>query len=98
MADRAREETYARINVYPNPVQSGDPALTISGYETINENVETQVEIVNMTGETVISDRISCGGDCGAYLMNLNGKLVPGIYLVKLSTNGVALSRRLLVR
>lgn len=98
MADQAREETYARINVYPNPVQSGDPVLTISGYETINENVETQVEIVNMTGETVISDRISCGGDCGAYLMNLSGKLVPGIYLVKLSTNGVALSRRLLVR
>lgn len=98
IADRPRQETYARINVYPNPVQSGDPALTISGYETINENVETQVEIVNMTGEVVISDRISCGGDCGAYLMNLNGKLVPGIYLVKLSTNGVALSRRLLVK
>ena len=97
-ADAGLKETYARINVYPNPVQNGDAALTISGYETINENVDTQVEIVNMTGETVISDRISCGGDCGAYLMNLNEKLVPGVYLVKLRMNGVALSRRLLVK
>ncbi len=92
------EESYSQINIYPNPAQSGDPALSISGYEAVKENVETLVEITNMTGEVIFRDRITCGGNCSAYLMNINKALVPGIYLVNMSTNGTRLSKRLLVK
>ena len=54
--------------------------LTISGYEGIEETIETQVEIINMKGEVVFAERIQCGGNCGTYLMNVNKQLVPGAH------------------
>ena len=57
-----------------------------------------QIEIVNLTGEVVYSGDVSCGGDCNAYLMELNKQLVPGVYLVNLKTNSSRISRRLLVK
>ncbi|MEX2231396.1 MAG: PA14 domain-containing protein [Cyclobacteriaceae bacterium] len=92
------KDLYSQINIYPNPVQSGDPELTIAGYERVEEPVETQVEIINMTGEVVFADRILCGGNCSAYLMDINKHLVPGVYLVNMKTNGTRNSRRLLVK
>ena len=89
---------FAEISIFPNPAQTGDGALTISGYDGIRESIETNVQIMNMTGEVIFSETISCGGDCSAYLMNLNKQLVPGIYLVKLKTNKSTFSRRLLVK
>ena len=100
MAARAasEEQLYSQINVYPNPAKSSDPQLTISGYEGIEKTIETQIEILNMTGEVVFGDRISCGGDCSSYLMNINKQLVPGIYLVRMKTDGVTSAKRLLVK
>ena len=92
------DETYAQISIYPNPAVSGDPSLTISGYDGIRENVVTEVEIVNIAGEVVFSDRVSCGGDCNAYLLEVNKAFVPGIYVVHLRTNGARFSRRLLIK
>ena len=92
------EDLYSQINVYPNPAKSGDPQLTISGYEGIKKTIETEVQILNMTGEVVFGDRISCGGDCGSYLVNINKQLVPGVYLVRMKTNGVTSAKRLLVK
>jgi large repetitive protein len=89
---------FSQINIYPNPVQSGDPDLTISGYERMEVPVETDIEIMNLTGEVVFAERIRCGGNCSTYLMNLNKQLVPGVYLVNLKTNGFRNSRRLLVK
>ena len=89
---------YAEISIYPNPAQSSDRELTISGYERIDETIETHVEIINMTGEVVFAERISCGGNCSAYLMNINKQLVPGVYLVNLKTHGTRFSKRLLVK
>ena len=94
--DNAR--MYSQISVYPNPARSGDPELTIAGYDGIEETIETQVEIINMTGEVVFEERISCGGNCGSYLMNINKQLVPGVYMVNMKTNGVRSSKRLLVK
>ena len=89
---------YSEINIYPNPVQSGEPQLTISGYEDVGETIETHVEIINLTGETVYAERIRCGGDCGTYRMNINQPLVPGVYMVNMKTNGVRFFKRLLVK
>ena len=92
------DKMYNEINIYPNPLQSGARELTIAGYENIEKTIETNVEIISMTGEVVFADRILCGGNCSAYLMNINKQLVPGIYLVKMATNDTKLSRRLLVK
>ena len=101
MAETSTDENaamYSQMSVYPNPARSGNPKLTISGYEGIEETIETQVEIINMTGEIVFTERIQCGGNCGSYLMNVNKQLVPGVYLVNMKTNGVRTSKRLLVK
>jgi hypothetical protein len=98
LTSSAADPSFAAINVYPNPAQSGDPVLTISGYDGIGESIETSVQIINMTGEVILSETISCGGNCSAYLMNLKKQLVPGVYLVKLKTNNSSFSRRLLVK
>jgi hypothetical protein len=101
MAETSTDENaamYSQISVYPNPARSGDPELTIAGYEGIEETIETQVEIINITGDVVFSDRILCGGGCGSYLMNINKQLVPGVYVVNMQTNGVRTAKRLLVK
>lgn len=92
------DASYAQISIYPNPAMGGDPSLTVAGYEGIEESVVTEVEIVNIAGEVVFSDRVSCGGGCNAYLMNVNKALVPGIYIVHLKTKGARFSKRLLIK
>ena len=94
----SNEARYSQISIYPNPAKSGDPVLSISGYDGIEESVATDVEIRNLTGEMVFSDKVFCGGDCGVYFMNVNKVLAPGIYIVHLKTNGVRFSKRLLVK
>lgn len=88
---------YSQISVYPNPAQDTDGELTISGYEGIDETIETQVEIVSMTGEVVFTEKVRCGGDCDSYLMKMNKQLVPGLYMVNLKADRVKISKRLLV-
>ena len=89
---------YSQINVYPNPVESGDAELTVGGYEDIAKSIPTQIEIINLMGEVVFKERISCGGDCSTYLLNINEQLVPGVYLINLKVNGAGYSKRLLVK
>jgi len=96
--ESGKETSYSQIGIYPNPVERGSAELTMSGYEGISETVETQVEIINLTGEVVYTERIRCGGDCGTYLMNINQELVPGVYMVNMHTNGARFSKRLLVK
>ena len=86
------------ISIYPNPAHGTDRELTIAGYDGIDETIETQVDIINLTGDVIFSDRISCGGDCSSYLMKVNEQLVPGIYLVNFRANGVRSSKRLIVK
>ena len=64
----------------------------------IDRTIETQVEIMKMTGEVVFNEKITCGGDCGSYLMKMNEQLVPGVYVVNMETNGVRTAKRLLVK
>jgi ELWxxDGT repeat protein len=94
----SEEELYSQISVYPNPARSGDPKLTISGYDNIDRTIETNVRIMNMTGDVVFSETISCGGNCGSYIMDINKQLVPGVYVVNMETDGVRSARRLLVK
>ena len=93
-----KAESYSYIGIYPNPAVSGDAQLTISGYEGISKPLETKIQIINMTGDVLLSDKIVCGGNCREYIIPINKQLVPGVYVVQLQTNGVRSSQRLLVK
>ena len=88
---------YSEIGIYPNPMKSGSADLTVSGYDGLKETVESEIQIMNMTGEVVFYETISCGGDCSDYLIKVNKQLPAGLYMVNMRTNGVKHSRRLLV-
>ncbi|MDQ2658664.1 MAG: PA14 domain-containing protein, partial [Bacteroidota bacterium] len=93
----APESVWSQISVYPNPALTSDK-LMISGYDGIDQTIETHVAIINMTGDVVFDETVSCGGGCDSYLMKLDKQLVPGLYLVNMETNGIRLSRRLLIK
>ena len=88
---------FSQIDIYPNPAEHGDAQLRV-GYEAIAETADTQVEIINMTGEVVFTETRHCAGNCHSYLININQQLVPGVYLVHLKINGARYSKRLLVK
>lgn len=72
--------------------------LSVSGYDGIQESIDTDIEIINLTGDVVYAERVTCGGDCSSYLMNMNKQLVPGVYIVNMKANGQKFSKRLLVK
>jgi ELWxxDGT repeat protein len=92
------EAVFSQISIYPNPARSGDSQLSVSGYGGIQRPVATSIEIIDLTGEVIYSEMISCGGDCASYLLNFNKQLAPGLYLVNMNTNGSKVSKRLLVK
>jgi len=98
METTEHESLYSQLNVYPNPAPSGDADLKVGGYENIKESVETQIDIINITGEVIHSEKVRCGGDCSTYFMRINKQLVRGVYLIKLNTNGTRSSKRLLIK
>jgi hypothetical protein len=97
IADNNQASKYSTLAIYPNPTQRGEQ-LKISGFAEITENVETAVEIMNMTGDVIYSERIMCGGNCPDYPVNINRELPPGVYVVNLTTNGWRNTKRLLVK
>jgi hypothetical protein len=92
------KDLYSTMSVFPNPARSGDRELTISGYDGVGIAVATTVEIINMTGDVVFAERLSCGGDGSSYVMRINKHLVPGVYLVRLNTKRSRYLERLLVK
>lgn len=92
------ERSIGQVSIYPNPATANERELMIAGYEGIDETIETDVEIVNMTGDVVFSERVLCGGDCASYILKINKQLVPGVYLVNLKMKDARFSKRLLVK
>ncbi len=96
--DAGADNQFSQINVYPNPMRTGDLELRVGGFDRISQSVATYVEVMNISGEVVHAERLICGGNCGTYVMNINKGLVPGVYVVKMNTNGTMLHKRLLVK
>ena len=86
------------LDIYPNPAQSGDAALTITGNEAGDEAIETSIEVVRMTGEVIYAETTYCESDCGGRPITFNRDLSPGVYVVNVVRNGKRMSKRLLVK
>lgn len=93
---KSRKTEPKPVNVYPNPAPSGETELTISGHFS-KDRTEMLVEILNITGEVIFSDKVNCQGDCGTYAMHIKKTLMPGIYLIRIGNDGNRILRRVLV-
>jgi hypothetical protein len=96
VTDDAQESN--ELNIYPNPAQSGDASLTITGDGEGDQAVETSIEVVRMTGEVIYSETNYCEVDCGGSPITFNRDLAPGVYIVNVVRNGKRMSKRLLVK
>jgi hypothetical protein len=81
------------VRSYPNPVEGKQ--LTISIENTSEENPLQQIEIRQLTGVTVYSQRILCHGGCSTEV-NTND-LPPGLYILHVKMQGRTFTERLVI-
>lgn len=82
------------ISIFPNPAGPTDD-LTISGL-TDNQNEGITIRICSLTGtELMRSNRTS---STQAIEFPLEGRLNPGMYIVKVSSNNKTVTRRIIIR
>ena len=78
------------VSIYPNPTSSST-TIALSGVSG-----EVAVSIVDMNGRVVMSDSMSCEGDC-TKTMEVSG-LAQGAYFVRISGEGVNMVKKLVVK
>ena len=79
-----------RVSLYPNPA-TGSTTVTLSGV-----NGEVTITVVDLNGRTVMSDSMSCEGDCVKRL-TIDG-LAEGAYFVRVNGEGVNTVKKLIVK
>ena len=80
----------ANLSIYPNPTTSST-TIALSGVSG-----SVSVNIVDMNGRVVMSDTMSCEGDC-AKTMEVSG-LAQGAYFVRISGENVNMVKKLVVK
>ena len=80
----------ANLSIYPNPTTS-TTTIALSGVSG-----SVSVNIVDMNGRVVMSDTMSCEGDC-AKTMEVSG-LAQGAYFVRISGDNVNMVKKLVVK
>ena len=80
----------ANLSIYPNPTTS-TTTIALSGVSG-----SVSVNIVDMNGRVVMSDTMSCEGDC-AKTMEVSG-LAQGAYFVRISGENVNMVKKLVVK
>ncbi len=79
----------AEICIYPNPIERGSTRLTISG---INDTENASVNIFDVNGKLAFS------GTLTGQNVNLKNGLDAGIYVIKVISDGVNYSEKLIVK
>ena len=80
----------ANVTLYPNPT-SNATTIAISGV-----NGEVEITLVDLSGRVVMTDSMSCTGDC-AKKLEVSG-LSQGAYFVRLSGENVNMVKKLIVK
>ena len=80
----------ANVTLYPNPTRNAT-TIAISGV-----NGEVEITIVDLSGRVVMTDSMSCTGDC-AKKLEVSG-LSQGAYFVRLSGENVNMVKKLIVK
>jgi Secretion system C-terminal sorting domain len=95
LTGRATEEGPANgvIGLYPNPVRDGRVQLSINGM-TDDEQAIT-VEIHDLYGKRVMAEQFRNSGDVFNTVLELDGSMSAGMYLVSITVNGQVTTQRL---
>jgi pimeloyl-ACP methyl ester carboxylesterase len=83
------------FNIYPNPVNRS--ATTLSLEKKDFGSLDATVVVTSLTGETVLSSRISCEESCEQVEINFDRPLRSGVYIIHLITASETISKKLLV-
>ena len=70
------------IAVYPNPVTGNTFTLQLNNVASGNYTIM----LINAFGQIVFTDAISYPGGSGSQLINVNRRLAPGLYLLKMGS------------
>ena len=83
------------LSIFPNPNGGEELMVVLTGLR--EEEGIVQVDLLDMTGRFVQSERISAKGNQISYNMNFNERLPNGIYMVRVSQDTMTLSKRLVI-
>ena len=83
------------ISLYPNPVRDGRVRLMIDGLT--DEDQTLNVDIYDLFGKRVQADRYRNSGTVFNTVLELDGSLAVGVYVVNITVNGKVTTRRLSV-
>jgi hypothetical protein len=83
------------LTIYPNPNGGEELMITLTGLD--EEEGTVQLELLDMMGRLIQSERISAKGEQINYRMSFEERLPSGLYLIRASQEGMILSRRLVI-
>lgn len=83
------------VTLYPNPFL-GQTLNVIFGNLPKAEDTLREIEILQLTGQSVYAETVRCTGDCTAEIA-LRDTLASGVYLVKVRIGGKEFTRKLVV-
>jgi hypothetical protein len=83
------------LSIYPNPNGGEELMIVLTGLS--EEEGTVQLELLDMMGRLVQSERISSKGEQISYKMLFEERLPSGLYLLRASQEGMMLTRRLVI-
>jgi hypothetical protein len=89
-------ETDYRLRISPNPGERRSSVFTVSGLPIHEVEGSFSVDIIDMTGVVVYSEKRVCEGSCESIVVN--PELSAGLYVLKVFIQGKMYSARLMVR
>jgi hypothetical protein len=84
-----------QLSIYPNPNGGEELMIVLTGLS--EEEGTVQLELLDMMGRLVQSERISSKGEQISYKMLFEERLPSGLYLLRASQEGMMLTRRLVI-
>lgn len=85
------------ITLSPNPLLHGKITFTIFSNATFSDDDNVVVEIVDVTGHVLYTERIYCSEGCTLMTINSERHLPAGVYMVSINTNTSRSTKRLIV-
>jgi hypothetical protein len=85
------------FSIYPNPLRSDEAQLHLRGIREVTKTSHASVEILSMAGLTLSTKAVTCE-TCDEFILELDSRLKPGVYIVMINGNRKRLIKRLVVQ
>lgn len=92
-ANRMVETAMGEATLWPNPVHDGQVNLNIEGIQAADQHIS--VDVMDIYGMRIFGHEFANSGDRFNTVLNLPGDIATGMYMVNLTINGEATTKRL---